>query len=133
MSSYLLDLTKEFSARRVLVTGGSRGIGAATAQRLIDGGATVVVTARSTHAETPKGAHFVAGDTRTLEGAQKVAKDAIAKLGRLDILVNSAGAARVHLPSSAAISDEEWVDSININFLAALRITYAALPGLQKT
>ena len=65
--------------------------------------------------------------------AQKVAKEAIAKLGGLDILVNSAGAARVHLPASTAISDEEWVDSININFLAALRVTYAVLDELKKT
>src|SRR6201986_2475432 len=133
MSKYELDLSKEFAGKRALVTGGSRGIGAATAQRLLDGGATVVVTARNTHAETPKGATFIAGDTRTLEGAQKVAKDAIAKLGGLDILVNSAGAARVHLPSSAAIADEEWVDSLNINFLAALRVTYAAVGELIKT
>jgi NAD(P)-dependent dehydrogenase (short-subunit alcohol dehydrogenase family) len=133
MSKFNLDLSKEFVGKRVLVTGGSRGIGAATAQRLLDGGATVVVTARGTHAETPAGAHFVSGDTRTLQGAQKVAKDAIAKLGGLDILVNSAGAARVHLPSSAAIPDEEWVDSININFLAALRVTYAAVSELIKT
>ena len=109
-SKFSLDLSKEFEGRRALVTGGSRGIGAATAQRLLDGGATVVVTARNTHAETPKGATFISGDTRTLAGAQKVAKDAIAKLGGLDILVNSAGAARVHLPASTAISDEEWVD-----------------------
>lgn len=127
MSHYSLDLTKEFAGRRALVTGGSRGIGAAVAQRLLDGGATVVVTARNTHAETPKGATFIAGDTRTLEGAQKVANEAIAKLGGLDILINSAGAARVHLPASTAISDEEWVDSLNINFLAALRVTYASL------
>lgn len=133
MSEYLLDLTKEFAGRRALVTGGSRGIGAATAQRLIDGGATVVVTARNTHAETPKGATFISGDTRTLEGAQKVAKEAIAALGGLDILVNSAGAARIHLPGSTAIPDEEWVDSLNVNFLAALRITYASLDELVKT
>ena len=62
-ADYLLDLTKEFAGRRVLVAGGSRGIGAATAQRLIDGGATVVGTARNTHAETPKGAMFIACDT----------------------------------------------------------------------
>jgi NAD(P)-dependent dehydrogenase (short-subunit alcohol dehydrogenase family) len=133
MSKYKLDLSKEFAGKRALITGGSRGIGAATAQRLLEGGATVVVTARNTYAETPKGATFIAGDTRTLEGAQKVAKDAIAKLGGLDILVNSAGAARVHLPSSAAISDEEWVDSININFLAALRVTYGVIGELVKT
>jgi NAD(P)-dependent dehydrogenase (short-subunit alcohol dehydrogenase family) len=133
MSKYKLDLSKEFAGKRALVTGGSRGIGAATAQRLLDGGATVVVTSRNTHAETPKGATYIAGDTRTLEGAQKVAKDAIAKLGGLDILVNSAGAARVILPASTAIPDDEWVDSLNINFLAALRVTYASLPELLKT
>jgi len=133
MSAYKLNLSDEFKGRRVLVTGGSRGIGAAAAQRFLDGGASVVVTARSKHAETPKSAFFLPGDTRTLEGARKVASDAIAKLGGLDILVNSAGAARVHLPDSAAISDEEWVDSLNINFLAALRITYASLGELTKT
>lgn len=132
-SKFSLDLSKEFEGRRALVTGGSRGIGAATAQRLLDGGATVVVTARNTHTETPKGAHFISGDTRTLAGAQKVAKEAIAKLSGLDILINSAGAARVHLPASTAISDEEWVDSLNINFLAALRVTYAVLDELKKT
>jgi NAD(P)-dependent dehydrogenase (short-subunit alcohol dehydrogenase family) len=133
MSKYQLDLTKEFAGKRALVTGGSRGIGAATAQRLIDGGATVVTTARGKHDETPKDAIFISGDTRTLDGARKVAKEAIEKLGGLDILVNSAGAARVILPASTAIPDEDWVDSLNINFLAALRITYAVLPELVRT
>src|ERR1700743_3403844 len=133
MSKYVLNLSDEFKGRRALVTGGFRGMGAAVAQRLIERGANVIVTARSKHAETPKDAHFVAGDTRTLQGAQQVAKDAIAKLGGLDILVNSAGAARVHLPSSAAITDEEWVDSLNINFLAALRVTYASVDELIKS
>src|SRR6201984_601142 len=133
MSKDLLDLTNEFAGKRASGTGGSRGIGAAVAQRLLDGGATVVVTARNTHAQTPQGAAFVSGDTRTLEGAQKVAQEAVAKLGGLDILINAAGAARLHRPPSAAISDEEWVDSININFLAALRTTYAVLPELLKT
>jgi NAD(P)-dependent dehydrogenase (short-subunit alcohol dehydrogenase family) len=133
MSKYQLDLSKEFAGKRALVTGGSRGIGAGVAQRLIDAGATVVVTARNTHAETPKDAIFIAGDTRTLEGAQKVAKEAVKKLGGLDLLVNNAGAAKVILPSSAAITDADWLDSLNINFLAALRITYATLDELIKT
>lgn len=53
MSKYLLDLSKEFAGRRALITGGSRGIGAGIAQRLLDGGAKVVVTARSKHEQTP--------------------------------------------------------------------------------
>jgi NAD(P)-dependent dehydrogenase (short-subunit alcohol dehydrogenase family) len=133
MSSYLLDLSKEFTGRRVLVTGGSRGIGAATAQRLLDGGATVVVAARSRHQQTPAGAVFISADLRSEEGAKAMVAAAVKELGGLDILVNSAGAARVHLPSSEAISDAEWVDSLNVNFLSVVRTTYAALSALKES
>lgn len=133
MSSYLLDLSKEFSGRRALVTGGSRGIGAAVAQRLLDGGAKVVVSARSRHEQTPAGATFISADVRTEAGAKALVDAAIGELGGLDILVNSAGAARVHLPNSEAIPDSEWVDSLNINFLSVVRVTYAALNALKAS
>jgi NAD(P)-dependent dehydrogenase (short-subunit alcohol dehydrogenase family) len=133
MSVFSLDLSKEFAGRRVLVTGGSRGIGASVAQRLIDAGAKVVVTARKPHAETPRDAIFVEGDIRTREGAEAVGKAALKALGGLDILVNSAGAARVHLPNSEAISDEEWVDALDINFLATVRVTTSVLAALKES
>ena len=59
MSNSVLDLSREFADRRVLVTGGSRGIGAAIAQRLLDGGASVAVVARSRHEQTPARATFI--------------------------------------------------------------------------
>ncbi len=127
-----LDLSKEFTGRRALVTGGSRGIGAAVAQRLLDAGARVVVTARSQHAETPPGATFIAGDLSTEAGAKAIGAKALAALGGLDILINNAGATRVHLPNSAAISDAEWVDALNVNFLSAVRLTYAVLEALRE-
>ncbi len=133
MSTYLLDLSKEFAGRRVLVTGGSRGIGAAVAQRLLDAGAKVVVTARARHEQTPAGATFIAADVRSEAAAKTMVDAAVKELGGLDILVNAAGASRVHLPSSEAISDAEWLDSLNINFLAAVRTTYAALPSLKQS
>jgi NAD(P)-dependent dehydrogenase (short-subunit alcohol dehydrogenase family) len=132
MSAYQLDLSKEFAGKRALVTGGSRGIGAAVAQRLIDAGARVVVTARQPHAETPKDAIFIEGDTRTREGAEAVGKAALKALGGLDILVNSAGAARVHLPNSEAIPDDEWMDSLNMNFMATVRVTTSVLAALKE-
>ncbi len=70
MSTYPLDLSQEFAGRRALVTGGSRGIGAAAAQRLLDGGATVVVAARSPHEQTPAGAKFISADLLTEAGAK---------------------------------------------------------------
>jgi NAD(P)-dependent dehydrogenase (short-subunit alcohol dehydrogenase family) len=129
----MLDLSKEFAGKRALVTGGSRGIGGATAQRLIDGGAKVAVSARNKHAETPKDAIFIEGDMRTKEGADAIGKAALKELAGLDILINAVGAARVHLPSSEAIPDEEWVDSLNINFLATLRVTTSVLHALKQS
>ena len=61
MSKSVLNLSKEFAGRRALVTGGSRGIGAAIAQRLLDGGASVAVTARSRHEQTPEAATYFPG------------------------------------------------------------------------
>jgi NAD(P)-dependent dehydrogenase (short-subunit alcohol dehydrogenase family) len=126
-----LDLSDEFAGRRALVTGGSRGIGAAVARRLLDAGASVVVTARARHAETPADASFIEGDLRTEAGAKAIGAAALVALGGLDILINNAGGTRVHLPNSEAISDAEWVDSINLNFLSAVRLTYAVLPALR--
>jgi len=121
----------EFAGRRALVTGGSRGIGAAVAQRLIDGGATVVTVSRSQTEDTPKDSTFVSADIRTVEGVTAAVEQAVDVLGGLDILVNNAGAARVHLDGN--ISDDEWLDSLNINFLSAVRVTAAALPALRKS
>ncbi len=133
MSRFLLDLSKEFAGRRALITGGSRGIGAAAAERLLDGGAKVVVTARSRHEQTPNGATFISADISNEAGATALVDAAVKELGGLDVLVNVAGAARVHLPNSEAISDAEWVDSLNINFLSAVRVTYAALGALRES
>jgi NAD(P)-dependent dehydrogenase (short-subunit alcohol dehydrogenase family) len=99
MSQSVLDLSKEFAGRRALVTGGSRGIGAAIAQRLLDGGASVVVVARNRHEQTPAGATFIKGDILTLEGCKKLVDESIKALGGLDILVNNAAAAELVLPT----------------------------------
>jgi NAD(P)-dependent dehydrogenase (short-subunit alcohol dehydrogenase family) len=133
MAHSQLDLSKEFAGKRALVTGGSRGIGAAIAQRLIDGGATVVVTARSKHEQTPPRATYIKGDILTAEGCKKIGDEAIKILGGLDILVNNAAAARVVLPNSEAITEAEWIETIASNFLSVVRVTNAVLPALKKS
>jgi len=124
-----LDLSKELIGRRALVTGGTRGIGAAIARRLLDAGAKVVVTARSRGETTPAGATFVAGDVTSPEGIETIARTALEVLGGLDILVNNAGGGRAFPPGTASIPDEEWQASFALNLFSAIRLTSALLPA----
>ena len=122
----------EFTGKRAIVTGGTRGIGAAITQRLLDGGASVVVTARSASTETPEGAKFIQGDISTLEGVQAFTTAALDALGGVDIVVNNAGFARTHLGGIGSIPDEEWVGALEVNFLSAVRVTSGLLPALRE-
>ncbi|MBF4631121.1 SDR family oxidoreductase [Clavibacter michiganensis subsp. phaseoli] len=133
MTSYITPSeTAEFAGKRVIVTGGTRGIGAAIVQRLLDGGATVVAAARSASVETPEGATFIAADISTVDGVRTLAAAALATLGGVDIVVNNAGAARFHVGGIGTIPDEEWVDALALNYLSAVRVTHALLPALRE-
>lgn len=126
-----LDFPEELIGRRALVTGGTRGIGAAIAQRLLDAGAKVAVAARTPHSDAPAAATFIAGDLTTNEGVEAIAAKAVAALGGLDILVNNAGGARASLEGSWTIPDQAWHDSFALNLFAAIRLTNAVLPALR--
>ncbi|MGH9486687.1 MAG: oxidoreductase [Terriglobales bacterium] len=128
-----LDLSQEFSGRRALITGGSRGIGAAIAQRLLDGGAKVAVAARTRSEDTPAEATFVSGDLTRSEGVEAIATKALAALGGLDILVNNAGGGGAFLGGSWTIPDKDWHDSFALNFFAAIRLTNAVLTALRAS
>ncbi|MEU5087795.1 SDR family oxidoreductase [Streptomyces sp. NPDC021356] len=123
--------TRELAGKRALVTGGSRGIGAAVVRRLLDAGAEVLTTARSATSAVPDGAAFVEADVRTRAGAEALAAAAREALGGVDILVHNAGGARPHQDASA-IPDEEWQDALELNYLAAVRLDALLAPEMRE-
>lgn len=122
-----------FEGRKAIVSGGSRGIGSAVAQRLIDGGALVAVMARSRDPQTPAEALYIEADLSFETGVTAAAEHAVRELGGLDILINNAGAGQPQLPDSSAITDTQWMDSLNINLMAAVRLTTAVLSTLKRS
>ncbi|WP_236052493.1 oxidoreductase [Streptomyces musisoli] len=122
--------------KRALVTGGTRGIGLAIVQRLAEEGVTVVTSARKEAPGLPDSVTLVTADVSTPEGVRQLAESAFELLGGIDILVNNAGGASSggmpQLDGYASISDEEWVDALNTNYLAAVRLDRAVLPSMVE-
>ncbi|MFD8338965.1 SDR family oxidoreductase [Streptomyces solisilvae] len=120
---------KELVGRRALVTGGTKGTGAAVAQRLRAVGAEVTVTARSMPENHPDPGPFIAADATTPEGVAAVVEE-VAQDGGVDILVHVVGGS--HAPSGgfAALTDTDWLDELNLNLLSAVRLDRGLLPGM---
>lgn len=118
-----------------VVTGASKGIGLAITQALAGAGATVVAGAR---AITPELSDLAAGhavhpvgvDLSTPDGPAQLVETAVTAHGGLDILVNNVGAVRPRTGGFLSVTDDDWTQTLTINFLAAVRTTRAALPHL---
>ena len=127
----------KFSGKVAIVTGGSRGIGKATASLLAQHGANVVITSKNNSslqnaAKEMKNVLAIPGDIRKNTDVENVVKVTLEKFGRIDILVNNAGIFPKVKPLHE-ISEEEWNDVIDINLTGQFRFTKAVIPHLMKT
>ncbi|MGW0731475.1 SDR family NAD(P)-dependent oxidoreductase [Streptomyces sp. NPDC002851] len=124
----------QLSGKVVLVSGGTSGIGQATARLLADEGAQVVAVARGAGGGSgalPDSAELFRADlTDPAAGVEAVAH-VLERYGRLDGLVNNA-AALTSRDGFANIDDEQWHRTFELNLHAAVRLTRAALPALEK-
>lgn len=131
----------ELTGKVAIVTGSSSGIGEATAHRLSELGAKVVVNSASSVeagkkvAESlPSESLYVQADIADKAQGQKLLDETIAKFGQLDLLVNNAGWTTV-VPHTDldALTDEIFMKTFNVNVYGTWWLTKAALPHLRKS
>ncbi|MER7399817.1 SDR family oxidoreductase [Streptomyces sp. NPDC000151] len=126
--------------RVALITGSSSGIGAAVARRLADAGMRIVVNSASSvrageelAAELPE-AVYVQGDIADPADVQRLVDTAIARYGRLDVLVNNAGRTRfIPLDDLATADAKVWRDILDVNVIGTWQMITAAVPHLKAT
>lgn len=116
--------------RHALVTGGSKGSGRAVVARLREMGADVWTTARTMPQGYDRPDRFIAADTSTIEGAQRVADRITEGVGALDVLVHVVGGASTPPGGFAVITEEQWLTELNLNLLGAVRLDRALLPAM---
>jgi NAD(P)-dependent dehydrogenase (short-subunit alcohol dehydrogenase family) len=124
-----------FDGKRVLVTGGSRGIGAAIVAAFTAEGATVAVHASSTPPAVAAPHVAVTGDISDAAQAQRLVQDAVDGLGGLDVLVNNAGVFDELDPLGAGYDEWQahWRRTIEVDLLGPAWVTFCALPHLRDS
>jgi 3-oxoacyl-[acyl-carrier protein] reductase len=130
-----IDSERDFSGRVAIVTGAARGLGRATAARLLERGAAVAVHVRDEARaaalvrELGDGAFAVAGDLAAPGGAADIAGRTLERYGRVDVLVNNAALARsTRFPD---LSAEEWRLALEVNMTAPFLLIQALLPAMR--
>ncbi len=121
--------------RRALVTGGSKGLGAAIARELVSEGVRVAICSRNEEEVLAAGeelgvAHAQAADVTDPEQIRDFVGRSAEELGGIDFLVNNAG--RAHPGNFAALTDEDWVDDLDVKLFSLIRCSREVLPHMRE-
>jgi len=119
----------EFASKRVLVSGGTRGLGRATVERFLAGGARVITAARAVK-DPMEGVEYVEADLTLSEGAEMFAKAATERLGGIDILAHVVGGSAMPPGGFMALTDDIWLAELNLNLLATVRLDRLLIPQM---
>lgn len=121
----------DLSGKRVLVTGGTKGVGRAVVSRFLAEDATVLTSARQVDADLPSEL-FVQADLSTREGCDTLVQAARQRLGSVDIIVHVLGGSSAPGGGFAALDDEQWQRELDLNLLPAVRLDRALLPQMLE-
>jgi 3-oxoacyl-[acyl-carrier protein] reductase len=123
-----------------IVTGGNKGFGAASAHELAKEGARVLITARNEadlattardiRREYSNNVETISADLTTPGEAEKIAKAALNAYGRIDILINCAGASQGGV--FWEIEDKVWEDSLSLKLMGTIRMIRAVITAMRK-
>ena len=116
--SFDLGLT----GQRALVTGGTKGVGAAVVAAFRDAGVRVITTARVPPERPIEGVRFIAADVSTSSGCVAVAEEVKRQAGGVDIIVNVVGGSTAPPGGFAALGDAEWAKALDQNLMSAVRL-----------
>ncbi|MBQ0139220.1 MAG: SDR family oxidoreductase [Kurthia sp.] len=126
--------------KTAVITGGSRGIGFATARQLVIEGANVVICGRQEDTlmeaankiekETGQRVLAIVADVTEKADCEKLIMSAMAKFKRVDILINNAGISSTN--PFMDISSEQWQDDLDLKLFAAINCSKAAVPHMQE-
>ena len=128
----------DLAGRVALVTGASKGIGRAIALELAEAGADLVINARGSAALDAVAAEIrargrdveaVLADVATEAGVRLVVERAVARFGRIDVLVNNAG--KGSPKRLLDLTEEDWHASFELNFMSAVRLSLACVPLMR--
>ena len=121
----------QLSGKRVLVTGGTKGVGKAVVELFVAEGAKVMTAARQVTNPLPDCLHL-AVDLTTAQGCEMLAAEAERMLGGVDVLVHVLGGSSSPCGGFAALSDAHWQRELDLNLLPAVRLDRVLLPNMLQ-
>ncbi|WP_342119753.1 SDR family oxidoreductase [Pseudoduganella sp. OTU4001] len=120
----------QLKGKRAVVTGGTKGLGAALVKSLQEAGVEVMTSARSTPEQPLPGVTYVATDLSTAEGVAELARAVSEHWGSADIVINSVGGSSAPSGGFAVLDDAVWFNELNLNLMCAVRLDRALLPAM---
>ena len=122
----------DLAGKTALVTGGTKGIGKAIADKLSQAGAQVIITARQPPEETNSAQQFMAADLTQPQQVDHLAQAIHEMYGGVDILIDNMGGVTAPGGGFSSLTDQHWEQELQFNLLATIRLDRALLPPMLE-